>query len=91
VEFFLNETPRTSFSTRPSTRWVETDLGFVEYIVLLQHRERWQSIGTILSSKAVVQQFCLELQHKMRVSYTSPPALPVNLRVVQDSSTSVPQ
>ena len=61
---------------------VETDLGFVELIVLLQHREKWQNIGAVLSSKAVVQQFCLELQKKMNMRYVSPP-LPVNMTMVQ--------
>jgi len=81
LEKFVKARPREWLSLIGfrSTR-VEADLGYYEYIGILQHRERWQNIGAILQSKAVVQQFCIELQKKMNMRYISPP-LPVNLNM----------
>jgi hypothetical protein len=57
------------------------DLGYVEYIACLQHRESWQNIGACLMSKAEVASFCLELSKKLDMRYRSPP-LPVDLSIV---------
>ena len=45
-------------------------------------REAWQSINSILESKAEVSSFCLELSKKLDMRYKSPP-LPVDLAFVQ--------
>lgn len=63
----------------------EADLGFQEYVIILQHRESWQNIGALLSSKAQVSAFCLELSKKMDMRYKSP-TLPVDLSVVDKNS-----
>jgi hypothetical protein len=57
---------------------VEADLGFIEYVIIMQHREAWQNIGPILQSKADLFSFCLEIQKKLDMSYTAPP-VPVDL------------
>jgi len=59
---------------------IEADLGFVEYIVLGQHREAWQKIGAVLQSRADLASFALELSKKMEMRYVSPP-MPIDLRV----------
>jgi phage-related protein len=53
LEEFVRARPReyVSFTGFRCTR-VEADLGFVQYIVLASHREPWQNLRTILTSKA---------------------------------------
>ena len=79
MEKFIKARPREwlSFLAFRPTR-VEADGGFVEYIVVAQHRENWASIGALLTSKAELQSFCLEVSKKMGMRYI-PPALPVDL------------
>ena len=81
VEKFVKARPREWLSLLGfrATR-VEADLGFIEYIAVLQHRDNWQNIGALLQSKAILQSFCLELQKKMDMRFKSPP-LPVDLKV----------
>jgi hypothetical protein len=51
---------------------IQAELGYIEYCVVLMHREGWQNKAAILKSKAVIQQFCLELQKKLGIGYTLP-------------------
>lgn len=69
---------------------VETDLGFVEYVVVVQCRDSWQKITSVLESKAKVSAFCLEVQKKLDMRYISPP-MPVNLSVEKDERTAEAQ
>ena len=64
---------------------IQADQGFVEYVVVLQHRQSWQEFLTLKISLAQVQSFCLELSKKLDMRYKSPP-LPVNLSL--DSAAS---
>jgi hypothetical protein len=79
VESFIRERPREwlCLSGFRATR-VETDLGYIEYVVVLQHRESWNMVTDILQSKADVSSFCLELQKQLEMRYHAP-ALPVDL------------
>jgi hypothetical protein len=45
-------------------------------------REAWQSVMSIIGSKAEVSSFCLELAKKLDMRYKSPP-LPVDLAFIQ--------
>jgi hypothetical protein len=60
---------------------IEADQGFIEYSIVLQHRESWQNIVPVLNSKHTVHCFCLELAKKLDMRYRSP-ALPVDLKMV---------
>jgi small-conductance mechanosensitive channel len=79
VESFVRERPREwiCLSAFRATR-VETDLGYIEYAVTLQHRESWNMVTEIFQSKADVSSFCLELQKQLEMRYHAP-ALPVDL------------
>ena len=79
VKSFVKARPREWLDCYPlrSSR-VEADLGFVEYVVGLQHRDSWQHIVPILESKGKVTSFCLEVQKKLGMRYTAPPT-PVDL------------
>lgn len=41
-----------------STR-VEADLGYIEYVVVLKHRESWQQVSLVLESKAAVSRYVI--------------------------------
>lgn len=81
IESFVKARPRewlTFLAFRPTR--VEADHGFVEYIVVAQHREKWSEIGALLQSKAELSSFALEVSKKMDMRYV-PPALPVDLNI----------
>lgn len=85
IEKFVKDRPRQwlSFAAFRATR-VEADEGFVEYIVVGQHREPWQNMGALLTSKAELASFALELSKLMGLRYIAP-ALPVDLSVKSGS------
>lgn len=61
---------------------VEQDLGFVEYIIVLQHRERWQNLVPMLDAKAEFSSFANEVAKKLEMPYRAP-ALPVDLNLAR--------
>jgi hypothetical protein len=81
VETFVQERPQewVSLSSIRANR-VETELGYIEYVIVLQHRDAWSKVGIILESKADVSSFCLEVQKQLGMRYSVPP-LPVNLDI----------
>ena len=79
VEAFVKERPREWLALAGfRATQVATEQGFIEYVIVLSHRESWQNIGTILQSKADVASYCLELSKKLDMKYTAP-SLPVSL------------
>ena len=85
VEAFVKDRPTEwiSFLAFRATR-IEADLGFIEYVVVLQHVEKWQNGGPIAQSKADVASFCLEAMKKLDMRYVAPPK-PVNLNIAKGS------
>ena len=81
VTKFVKDRPRQwlALNSFRSTR-IEADLGYIEYVVILQHRESWQSLPAILNSKAEFSSYCLELQKKLGMKYIAP-RLPVDLNL----------
>lgn len=88
VEMFIKDRPREwrAFNGFRVTR-VEIDLGFVEYKVMMTHRERWQNLGAILDSTAEVQTFARELCTKMDIQYQAVP-MPVDLHMPGSTAVS---
>lgn len=82
VQQFVHDRPREFASRSIGFRLtrVETDLGFVEYRVVVQSQDSWQKLTAVLECKAKVSSFCLEVQKKLDMRFVSPP-MPVNLRV----------
>ncbi|CAB9510911.1 Mechanosensitive ion channel protein [Seminavis robusta] len=81
VEVFVKARPREwlgFLGFRASS--ISVDRGFIEYKVVVQHREAWQSVISILTSKAKLTSYCLEVAKKLQMRYVSPP-LPVDLNV----------
>lgn len=63
---------------------IEADLGFVEYKIVLQHRESWQEVGQLLDSLADVQSFAFDLSKEMQMTYKAP-CMPVELNMVSSN------
>ena len=52
------------------------------FTVNVEYRERWQSISALLTSKAELNSFALELMKKMKIQYHAPP-MPIEMNMVQ--------
>eukprot|EP00569_Conticribra_weissflogii_P014890 CAMPEP_0171391814 /NCGR_PEP_ID=MMETSP0880-20121228/1528_1 /TAXON_ID=67004 /ORGANISM="Thalassiosira weissflogii, Strain CCMP1336" /LENGTH=1734 /DNA_ID=CAMNT_0011904567 /DNA_START=216 /DNA_END=5420 /DNA_ORIENTATION=+ len=79
IENFVKSRPRewVALNGFRATR-VEMELNFIEYVVVLTHREMWQNIGPILQSQADLASFGLEVSKKLNLRYISPPK-PIHL------------
>lgn len=81
LEKFIDDRPQEYHNTlgfRLNT--VVTDLGYIEYMIIVQCRSSWQKIGSVLDSRAKVNSFCLELQKQLDMRYVAPP-MPINLNL----------
>ena len=78
---YVKSKPREwlAFTAFRMTR-MEADLGFVEYKVIMTHRESWQQNAALLSSLADVQAYGFKLVQEMNMGYKSP-SLPVEMRL----------
>jgi hypothetical protein len=87
VEKFVKARPREWLSLagfRVSGIFAEQN--YVEYSIILQHREKWQNMVLLLDSRHTIHCFCLELSKKMNMRYHSPP-LPVDLKMIGTGGT----
>lgn len=67
--------------------------GFVEYLIVIMHRDSWQMIGQVLDSKANLSSYCMEVTKQLGLNYRAPP-LPVSLtysKAAADVEDSVTQ
>ena len=81
LEKFIDDRPQEYHNTlgfRLNT--VVADLGYIEYMIIVQCRSSWQKIGSVLDSRAKVNSFCLELQKQLDMRYVAPP-MPINLNM----------
>jgi hypothetical protein len=66
-------------------RVMETELQYLKYALIVQHRESWQSFATIQVSKGDVFIFALHLQKELSMQCTAP-KMPVQLSRDPESS-----
>jgi hypothetical protein len=88
LEKFIEDRPQEYHNTlgfRLIT--VVADLGYIEYMIVVQCRSSWQKIGSVLDSRGKVNSFCLELQKQLDMRYVAPP-MPINLNMSKPESTS---
>jgi len=57
---------------------VEIELQYLKYVLIVQHRESWQSFSTIQVSKGDIYIYALYLQKELCMEYTAP-KMPVQL------------
>lgn len=76
---FIKDRPR-EWSKVVSLRCthVETELQYLKYVFIVQHRESWQSFSTIQVSKGDIHIHALYLQKELNMEYTAP-KLPIQL------------
>jgi hypothetical protein len=85
LESFIKARPRELISLCGfRVTKLHADLGYVEYVIALQHRKKWQNIVAMLNSKTEVQSFCLEVSKKLNMRNVAPP-LPVELGFDDDA------
>ncbi|VEU37451.1 unnamed protein product [Pseudo-nitzschia multistriata] len=63
---------------------VSTDKGYIEYMVVLQHVNNWQQLGSLFTSRSHARTFCHELSKQLGIRYKSP-SLPVDLNILGSS------
>eukprot|EP00980_Cylindrotheca_fusiformis_P005230 scaffold1119_cov120-Cylindrotheca_fusiformis.AAC.10 len=69
VTDYVRARPREWSNLRSFRRTrMDQDLGYVEYVIVLQHRELWQNYISIQESKDDLFRHCLELQTAMGIS-----------------------
>lgn len=56
--------------------------------VYVEHRESWQQTAALLTSKAELSSFALELMKKMNIKYRAPP-MPIDLSMTRAADSSV--
>jgi hypothetical protein len=81
IEQFVKERPREWVTMHQfrATR-VVPEQGFIEYVIVVQHRERWQNLGTVLMSQSDLSSYVLEVAKQLDMHYHAP-AMPVELTV----------
>ena len=91
VKEFIKDRPREwiQLSAFRAIR-VEADQGYVEYELLSQHVESWQSIGQVRQSRADLSSFCLEVMKQMDIRYMAP-SMPVNVSLQLDEDRDMHQ
>jgi hypothetical protein len=57
---------------------VQTELQYVEYTLILQHREAWQNFAAVQNSRSDVFTFALDLQRELKMKYMAP-RMPIDL------------
>ena len=67
---------------------ISVDLGYITYKIVVQHREPWQQIISVLESKATLTTYCLEVAKQLDMRYRSPP-LPVDLNVFNSGGLQI--
>lgn len=55
--------------------------------VVVQHREPWQNVGTVLDSKGNLMSYCAEVQKMLGIQYKAPP-MPVDLTLASGTELS---
>jgi len=52
---------------------------YIEWLIVIQHREAWQEVGQVLDSKANLNSYCQEVARQLDMEYQAP-RLPVELQ-----------
>ncbi|GKY99022.1 hypothetical protein MPSEU_000857900 [Mayamaea pseudoterrestris] len=86
VEEYLRARPREwIMMTGFRASKLSPELGYVEYVMHVMHRESWQQHIQLQDSKANFQSYCLEVSNQLGMHYSAPP-LPVDIRMPTQGS-----
>jgi len=80
ITAFVRERPRqwSKVIDFRSSR-VDTERCYVEYTLILQHRERWQHVSAILESRGEIVNYAVKLVKELRMNYVVP-RIPVDIQ-----------
>ena len=67
---------------------VNAQLGFIEYIVILNHRESWACWSQVRTSQSDLMGFGVELAKKLDIVYKQP-TLPINLNLQSQQANHI--
>lgn len=86
VEEYLKARPREwLMMTGFRAAKIAPELGFIEYVMHVLHRQAWQEHNALQDSKANFQSYCLEVSTQLDMHYSAPP-LPVDIRYPQQAA-----
>jgi hypothetical protein len=81
VEEYLKERPREWLALNAfRVNYLSGEKNWMRVEVVIQHRESWQNIGTILDSKGNFMSYCTEVQKMLGIQYKAP-HLPVEMTI----------
>lgn len=86
VEEYLKARPREWLAmTGFRALHIAPELGYIEYMMHVQHRESWQQFTQLQDSRANFCSYCLEVSFQLGMHYSAPP-LPVDLRYSEQAA-----
>jgi hypothetical protein len=88
LSLYMNARPREWVKLiRISSSHIQANLGYVEYMAVLQHVNNWQALNSLFESRSQAKYFCHELSRQLDIRYVNPP-LPVDLNIRQSSDNA---
>jgi Mechanosensitive ion channel len=80
VEEYMKARPREWRALKGfRTSRVYADRNYLEFTIVIQHREAWQEFGRVLDSKANLTSYCQEVARQLGLQYQAP-VLPIEMR-----------
>jgi hypothetical protein len=81
VEEYLKARPREWLALNAfRVNYLQGEKAWMRIEVVVQHRESWQNVGTVLDSKGNFMSYCTEVQKMLGIQYKTP-HMPIELSV----------
>ncbi|KAG7373470.1 mechanosensitive ion channel [Nitzschia inconspicua] len=81
VEEYLKARPREWLALNAfRVNYLQGEKAWMRIEVVIQHRESWQNVGTILDSKGNFMSYCTEIQKMLGIQYKAP-HLPIEMSI----------
>jgi small-conductance mechanosensitive channel len=81
VEEYLKARPREWLALNAfRVNYLQGEKSWMRIEVVIQHRESWQNVGTILDSKGNFMSYCTEVQKMLGIQYKAP-HLPIEMSI----------
>jgi Mechanosensitive ion channel len=88
VEEYLKARPREWLALNAfRVNHLQGEQAWMRVEVVVQHRESWQNVGTVLDSKGNLMSYCAEVQKMLGVQYKAPP-MPIDLNLAPGTELS---
>mmetsp|Transcript_57467 Transcript_57467/g.140251 ORF Transcript_57467/g.140251 Transcript_57467/m.140251 type:complete len:1224 (-) Transcript_57467:76-3747(-) len=88
IEEYLKARPREWLALNAfRVNHLQGEQAWMRIEVVVQHREPWQNVGTVLDSKGNLMSYCAEVQKMLGIQYKAPP-MPVDLTLASGTELS---